>query len=269
MRAGLLILVILFFSCNNRKQGTVAIADSLVTSSDTLQKTTSSEAYAEEQGQKANTDAALAPQIKPIKEPSGIYQTQLPYNDSSKMEQTIQFYANHTYHLQEKFKKDSIVLTKGNWTPSDGFIWLYKDQLAYGRYKWKGNVLQYFDPRYNKSYSMQKLTDIMSNSVWRNKKTQGVVLFGIGNEPFWSVELNKDTVSFLLSEWEEPVKMKREETNQAQDSTIYLARTDSTRLKLIVLPYFCNDGMSEHVYPNKVVVQYNKQTYRGCGVAYQ
>jgi hypothetical protein len=269
MRVALFILVILAISCNNREQESITATDSLVTNADTLQKSISSEAYGEQPEEMPDTVTTITSQRKPVKEPSGIYQTRLPY-DSSELEQTVQFHSNHTYHLQEKFKKDSIVITEGSWTPSDGFIWLYKDQLAYGRYKWKGSVLQYFDPKYNKSYSMQKLTDILSNNVWRNKKAQGVLLFGIGNEPFWSVELsNKDSVSFLLSEWEGPLKMKIDETRLAQDSTIYLAQTDSARLKLIVLPYFCNDGMSDHVYPNKVVVQYNKQTYKGCGVVYR
>jgi uncharacterized membrane protein len=270
MKPGLAFLVILFLSCNNRKQETIATKDSLVTNPDTLQKTTSSEAYAEQSTEKKDTASVITPQVRPIKEPSGIFQTILPYNDSSKLEQIVQFYMNHTYRLQEKFKKDSIVITEGSWTPSDGFIWLYKDQLAYGRYKWKGNILQYFDPKYNKSYSMQKLTDVLTNTVWKNRKAEGIVLFGIGNEPFWSVEFNnKDTISFLLSEWKSPVKMKIDETKLVQDSTIYLAQTDSAKLKLIVLPYFCNDGMSDNVYQNKVVVQYNKQTYKGCGVLYK
>ncbi|HEU4633973.1 MAG TPA: hypothetical protein VFS22_08315 [Flavisolibacter sp.] len=268
MKLGRILLIAIFFSCNNSKQETTTSVDSLVTPADTLQKSTSSEAYAEQP--KRDTTAAVPAQVKPVKEPSGIYQTVLPFNDSARMEQIVQFHKNHTYRLQEKFRKDSIVVTEGSWTPSDGFIWLYKEQLAYGRYKWKGGVLNYFDPKYNKTYVMQKLPDIRDNRAWQNKKAEGIVLFGIGNEPFWSVEFNnKDTISFLLSEWKTPVKLKIAETKRAQDSTIYLAQNDSAQVRLISLPYFCNDGMSDHVYPNKIVVQYNKQTYRGCGVVYQ
>lgn len=268
MKRGLIILTILFFSCHSGKQESSLPADSSVTYTDTLQKSTSSEAYADQP--KRDTPMVVMPRVKPLKEPSGIYQTVLPFNDSSKLEQTVQFNPNHTYRLQEKFKKDSIVLTEGSWTPSDGFIWLYKEQLAYGRYKWKGNVLNYFDPKYNKTYAMQQLTDIRDNRVWQHKKAEGVVLFAVGNEPFWSVEYsNRDTISFLLSEWKTPVKIKIDETKTVQDSTIYTARNDSTQLRLIALPYFCNDGMSDHVYPNKIVVQYNRQTYKGCGVRYQ
>jgi len=270
MKVGLTFLVVLFLSCNNRKQETIATTDSLVTNSDTLQKSTSSEAYAAPPDIKTDTVSVAPSKVKAVKEPSGIYQTIIPYNDSSKLEQIIQFYTNHTYRLQEKFKKDSVVLTEGSWTPSDGFIWLYKDQLAYGRYKWKGEMLQYFDPRYNKTYAMNKLADVLDNKVWKNRKAEGVIFFGIGNEPFWSVEFNnQDTISFLLSEWEAPVKMKIGETKIAKDSTIYTAQNDSARLKLIVLPYFCNDGMSDNSYPNKVQVHYNKQTYNGCGVLYK
>ena len=272
-KVGSVFLAILILSCNNRKEETIASTDSLVTTSDTLERTASSNAYADQPELSSDTLTARKPEAKQVKEPLGIYQAFLPYGDSLKIEQTIQFNKNHTFRLQEKFlnhNKDSMVFAEGTWTPSDGVIWLYKDQLVWGRYKWKGNTLQYFNPQYNKSYPMQQFTSILESAAWKNKKAEGVVLFGIGNEPFWSVEFNKtDTISFLLSEWKNPVKMKIAETKIAGDSTVYTAETDSSKLKLIVLPYFCNDGMSDHVYQNKILVQYNRQTYSGCGVVYR
>lgn len=275
-KAGLVFLIISFAFCNNRKAETITTTDSVSAKADTLQGSASAEAFGNETTKTVVTkDTVAIPKTrsKPIRDPSGIYQGLLPYDDSSKVEQTIRFYNNHTYRLQEQFrpnKKDSIIITEGTWTPSDGFIWLYKEQLAYGRYKWKGDTLLYFNPKYNKTYAMNKLTDVLDNKVWKNKKAEGILLFGIGNEPFWSIEVNnRDTISFLLSEWKNPVKMKLEQTRTAEDSTIYTAQTDSATIKLIVLPYFCNDGMSDNVYQNKVLVQYNKQMYSGCGVLYK
>jgi len=278
-KLGTCILIVFFFSCNNGKQETIATADTTKAASDTLQKTTSENAYAIQPkdadtiaDKSFDTEAAIKPVIEHIRNPSGIYQTVLPYLDSVKIEQTVKFYDNNTYQLQEKFlpEKDSVVITTGTWTPSNGFIWLYNDQVVRGRYKWKGNTLQYFDPPNKKSYSMNKLNDVLDNNVWKNKKAEGVILFGIGNEPFWSVEFNnKDTISFLLSDWTGPVKMKLTRTTNASDTTIYLAQNDSAQLKLMVLPYFCSDGMSDNVYQNKVQVQYNHKTYNGCGVVYK
>jgi hypothetical protein len=259
--------LLFFISCNdNKKDETSVRSDTLTTVSDTLQKTTSAGNYAAQ----ANDDTGLeVPKTPAIKNPSGFYQGVLPYDDTSKMEQTVEFFNNNTFRLQEKYpgKKDSVVITEGTWMPSNGFIWLYKEQIARGRYKWKGDTLQYFSPPSKKTYTMHPLSDVMGNVVWQNKKKEGVLLYAIGNEPFWSVEFNnKDTVSFQLSDWKSPLKIKLTESTTSNDTTFYLAQTDSTQLKIMVLPYFCTDGMSDYVYQNKIQVQYNHQTYKGCGV---
>ena len=108
----------------------------------------------------AVVDDTMSPPLpapKKIKKPSGIYQTTFPYDETSQLEQTIAFYNNYTFQLEEKFiinKKDSIVTTQGNWSPSDGDIWIYKDQVMRGRYIWKGDTLQYLNPRFKKKYSI-------------------------------------------------------------------------------------------------------------------
>jgi len=262
-----------FWACNNNQQQAINNSDTAVMHADILQKITASNAYADEPNITTDTVAIAKPEQESIKDPSGIYRVILPYNDSIKFEQIVKFNNDNTYRLQEKFmpgKKDSLVLSEGTWAPSNGCIWLYKDQVVAGRYKWKGNELQYYDPQYKKTYAMHPLSDIMSNKTWKDRKEQGFVVFGVGNEPFWSVALNNnDTISFRLADWDDAVKMKVSEAKMASDTTVYLAQNDSSKLKLMVLPYFCSDGMSDFIYPNKVQVQYNHQTYRGCGVLYK
>jgi hypothetical protein len=272
MKAWTGILLLFLISCNdNKKAGTTVHTDTVMTSSGTLQKTTSAGNYTARSNQ-PNEDTGLEiPKPPAIKNPSGFYKGLLPYSDTSKMEQTVQFFNNNTYRLQEKYsgKKDSVVITEGTWMPSNGFIWLYKEQVARGRYKWKGDTLQYFNPPTKKTYTMHPLDDVLGNVVWQDKKKEGAVLYAIGNEPFWSVEYdNKDTVSFQLSDWKSPLKLKLTENTTSNDTTFYLAQADSVQLKIMVLPYFCTDGMSDYVYRNKIQVQYNHQTYRGCGVLY-
>lgn len=209
------------------------------------------------------------PPVKKIKRPDGLYQAVL--NVDEKVEQTIAFNSNLTYHLQEKYpdRKDSIVITEGNWAPSDGYIWLYKDQVARGRYKWNGNTLQYYSPLLNKSFDMKRLQDALENIAWRNKGKQGIAMFGIGTEPFWNVELDKrDSLSFLLSEWDSPVKLKANSVFNTKDSVGYSAQNDSVSLKITVYPHFCSDGMSDFTYRKKIKVQFNQQTYFGCATTY-
>lgn len=218
-------------------------------------------------GNDFDTTASLPP-VKTIKKPIGIYQTVLPFD--KKMEQTVIFNKDLTYRLEEKYPvKDSTVITEGNWSPSDGYIWLYKDQIVRARYKWNGDKLQYYSPQLKKSFAMNSLKDIMQNDAWKNKAEQGIIVYGIGNEPFWRIEYdNKDTISFLLADWEHPVKMKMDSSFTTKDSTVYIARKDSAKIHLTVFPYFCNDGMSDFTYRNKIKVQYNQQVYKGCGMIY-
>lgn len=210
------------------------------------------------------------PVAKKIKYPNGIYRTVLPLND--KTEQIVAFNKDFTYQLEEKYigdKKDSIVTIEGNWTPSDGFIWLYKDQVVRGRYKWKGDTLQYYSPLLKKNFAMKPLQDALQTTAWKSKANQGVNFFGIGNEPFWNIELNnRDSLSFLLPEWRQPLRLKIDSSFNDSDANSYIAHNDSVRLLVTIFPHFCSDGMSDFVYRNKVRVQYNQQTYTGCGIAF-
>jgi uncharacterized membrane protein len=222
----------------------------------------------------ANRLAEPAPDLpkpKKIRNPQGIYQTVLP--SEGRLEQTVAFYPDHSYTLEEKYsanKKDSIVLINGTWMPSDGFIWLYKDQVVRARYQWKGDTLAYYSPLSKKNFSMRQLNDILENPVWQKRKNSDLVFSGIGNEPFWNIEFNdKDTVSLLLSEWNQPLKLKVNSTTRSVDSTVFTAGNDSTHIAVTVYPYFCSDGMSDFVYRNKVKVKYNDQVLNGCGVLFR
>jgi len=215
--------------------------------------------------------AIILPIVQKIKSPSGIYGATIPLN--STIEQIVAFNPDLTYQLQEKYfngERDSIVITEGTWVPSDGFIWLYKDQITRGRYKWKGDTLQYCSALLKRNFSMRHLKDAMQNGDWREKSKQGIVAFGAGTEPFWNIEIdNKDSVSFLLSEWDHPLKMKMQSSFKTNDSTSYIAHNDAVHMSVTIFPYFCNDGMSDLTYRNKVRVHYNQQIYNGCGILYK
>src|SRR6476620_1577548 len=277
VKIGSLFSLLFICSCSNHQQDkAVSIhEDSNVTVADTLQGSVSSNSYSAKPADPGSMgmDAPIKAKADQLKSPVGIYRVVFPLEDSMKIEQTVKFYNNKTYQLQERYpgsKKDSMVTIQGTFLPSNGYIWLYQEQVARGRYKWKSDTLQYYDPSYKKSYSMVKLQDVLERDIWQEKKAQGLVLYGVGNEPFWSLEVNSnDTISFRLADWEQAIKLKRKETLSSKDTTDYLAQNDSAQIKLMVLPYFCSDGMSDFTYQNKILVKYNNQTYSGCGVVYK
>jgi uncharacterized membrane protein len=207
------------------------------------------------------TYASYAP--RQIKKPSGIYRLTLPYEGVTLI-QTVAFYSG-TFRLQEEFtdNPDSVTVTEGTWAPSQGFIWLYKDHLVRGRYTWAGDTLQYYSARLKRKFSMTPLTPA-NNKTWQEGKSKGAVLYGIGTEPFWSVEINdRDSIQLNMPDWSAPLRTKLSATDRTDQGTVYTAETDS--LQVTVLPYFCSDGMSDFTYSHKVIVRYKDKVYKGCG----
>jgi uncharacterized membrane protein len=217
-----------------------------------------------------DTSLALSPPPpKPIKSPSGYFRyTQT--EEKTGLEHTIRFHSNHTYHLQQRYRtgeKDSIASEKGTWTPSNGDIWLYKDQVVRGRYRWKGDILHYYQPATKQLHPLQSLPSVMEQPVWKQRAKQQYALFATGTEPFWSVSLSaSDTLSFLLADSAIPVSFKLQEELNENGLLVLKGGQDSVQLTVMVQSGFCSDGMSDFMYPHHVEVQLKGQTYKGCGV---
>ena len=111
---------------------------------------------------------------------------------------------------------------------------------------------------------MTRLTPAGNNAAWQEKRKVGSVLFGVGTEPFWSIEVSKaDTLIFSSPEWTSPFKTRLSQKTQTKDSTVFASATDS--LQVVIYPFFCNDGMSDFVYTNKITVTYKGRVFQGCG----
>lgn len=261
MRSGIFLLCFLYFSC-----GTVPEKkDSAVTFvTDTVAPPSPVITTADTDVNFARDTAVVKPVVrKPVKKPSGTYQFLLPAEDGKKILHTVAFYPG-TFRLQEEYSRDSIVITEGTWAPSRDFIWLYKDQVVWGRYTWKGDTLQYFSPEQKKTYAMYPLTPARDNAVWQTKRKEGQQLYGVGTEPFWSVEITKnDSIIVNMPDWKAPLRVKITEASATDDSAVFRAGSDSVRL--VVHSYFCSDGMSDFLYTKRLELVYRGQTYRGCG----
>ena len=114
---------------------------------------------------------------------------------------------------------------------------------------------------------MQKLSSVLENNVWRNKKKEGIEFFGVGNEPFWSVEIDEQkNISFQLADWSKALVFKPAPPATYDDSIVYQLSSDIASIKITILNQFCSDGMSDNMYEYRVHVRYKGETFRGCGV---
>lgn len=254
---GLLLFSCLLLACNNDSLRTTDIqADSSFT--DTIN-------YA------VNKDSLLLA-TNTIKPPEGIYQGVLPCDGCKGLEQTVYFNPDLTYRLQEvKLGKKGEVpfAVSGTWKPSEGIIWLYKEGVVQARYTWQRDTLVYMDAKTGKRYPMRKLTSAKENDVWHAKGAAGLEFYGVGNEPFWNVEVDEQkSIAFHLAEWSKPQQFKAVAPQATPDSTLYITSNDSVLLRVVIYNTFCSDGMSDFVYAQSVKVLYNGQVYRGCGIKY-
>lgn len=208
--------------------------------------------------------------IRSLASPEGIYQVFLPCSDCKSLQHTIAFYPNRTFRLEEEKwgVHNGLTKTTGSWTLSSDIISLYRDQLLVCQYKWNGHKLSYLQKE--KEYPLNKVAFAGDNETWSKKKSDGVDFFGVGNEPFWNVEIDEQKqIAFQLADWGKPLIFKPTKPSRAADSMIYKTSNDSGMLHVVVYNQFCSDGMSDFVYNSKVKVIYRGNTFNGCGLSYK
>lgn len=280
MRTVYLILCLAVAACtdnNSHTTTTTAVttvkADTIVAAEDTAIQQPEKPVTTATNTEDEKDDIPPPPPYVKTPSPKGIYYALLPCEDCKGIEHIVAFYPNNTYRIEEKkLEADSVqfAVTTGDWKPTDGVIWLYKDQVVKARYSWKGDTLMYLMPSLKKSIALHQMTPITDNEVWQNKKKKDISFFGTGNEPFWSIEIsNKNAITFYLVNSGEPVTFLPTEPVRSKDSIVYHIQNDSTTLRAVIYHQFCSDGMSDFIYNEKVSVQYNGQTFNGCGMLYK
>lgn len=198
-----------------------------------------------------------------ITEPEGVYQSAL----SKGWRHTVAFYPNHTYRLEEEQGKDT-ARSRGTWKPTNGTIYLYRDQLLTGQYRWRNDTLLYISGR--SQTPLQKISSAEQNDVWKKKGGQGLEFFGIGTEPFWNIEVDEQRyIDLHLAEWEKPMRFKPSRRITSGDSIVYNTSNDTATLSITIYNRFCSDGMSDYLYPNRVRIIFGNRVFDGCGLVYR
>ncbi len=197
--------------------------------------------------------------------PQGAYQGMYPCKGCEGIQQTILFTPDKKYRLEELTWGKSPIpkKTEGIWERKNGMIWMYQNGRA---------PLKFFlrkDSLFTDSlqYALVKRELAVLNPSWKQKQIEGIDFIGIGNEPFWSLDIdNEKMILFKMSDWKKPVIFPIEKPSLTKDSTFYNLSSESGPLRVTVFPQFCSDGMSDFLYQYKVVVKYKGSTYKGCGV---
>jgi uncharacterized membrane protein len=245
-------LLALCLACNQQAKEEPLPVDSAATNGTQVNDTTS-------QG----PDTPLPPPSA-LPPPQGAYRVVLPGG----LEHTLAFYPGRRYRLEErKGFKAPATKTEGEWSASGNDLLLYKEEAVVGKYRWQGDTLVYLLG--GKEHRLERLMSAMDNDVWRAKKKEGIEFFGVGNEPFWNVEVDEQkSIAFHLAEWTRPLAFPPAKPQARGDSIVYNTANDSTTLHVVIYHTFCSDGMSDYNYDQKVKVLYNGRLYNGCGLLF-
>ena len=88
-----------------------------------------------------------------------------------------------------------------------------------------------------------------------------------GNEPFWSVRLDGDTLVFSTPEDQAGRTLKGRRVPSLV-GIVYMGTDDAGReFNLDIQPGECSDGMSDNTYQHVSTFIYGETTYRGCAEA--
>lgn len=109
--------------------------------------------------------------------------------------------------------------------------------------------------------------------VAEKSKEPSLVFFkGVGNEPFWGIEISNDSIKFTSPEKENNLAFAYEKPNKAMDANVVLYRVkkDSLELEFTIQQGKCSDGMSDKVHNYSVKGSLKRgnakeQLLNGCG----
>lgn len=206
--------------------------------------------------------------------PSGAYQGVFPCKGCEGVQQTIVFKDDKSYRQEQiVWSKNSMPETsEGTWKLKDGKIELSQNsKTAVILIKRKDTLfginINGVPVNDSSKYMLTKRKLASINPAWDKKRSEGIDFAGLGNEPFWNLEIdNEKFILFKLAEWKKPVIAPVEKPVTNKDSIFYDIKKDSTRWTITIFPQFCSDGMSDYLYQYKVNINYKGALYKGCGI---
>ena len=180
-----------------------------------------------------------------------------------------------TYRLEETYSKknDRSFRTNDSWKMDKGKIILNDSNEVRLSFLVDGKKLWQLDHAGNRisgnlgdKYVLTR-KEMANNKTLKEKADAGIDFIGYGNEPFWSLEIDKgNTITFNRPDMKMPASTAYAEPNTSNGIREYHIQTEAAKLDIVISPQFCSDGMSDFLYEYKVTLQYNGKNYSGCGI---
>jgi uncharacterized membrane protein len=208
--------------------------------------------------------------------PSGFYQGILPCKDCEGLQRTIAFSTDGRFKMEElsRGKGTPAKSTEGVWKNETGKFVLYLNSKAISKYKLVKDSLINIETSgiriadsLSRQYVLFKKNTAPENPSWVKRRSEGIDIVGNGNEPSWSIEIDREKLILFRVAMEKPIIVPIEKPKITKDSTIYSIVTETgSVLKVSLSSRFCSDGVGDHLYEHKMTVWYKEKMYKGCGV---
>jgi uncharacterized membrane protein len=222
-----------------------------------------------------NTVSTKAVETDPLAvKTAGLYNGYVPCADCEGIITFLLLNPDMTYRLEETYyKKDNkVFLTKGSWKTDNGKIILYDGNEVKLNYLVDGDKLWQLDHEGNRisgnlgdKYVLAR-KEKADNKVLKEKTNAGIDFVAHGNEPFWSLEIDKgNTITFNRPDMKMPASVPYTEPSVVNNIRQYHIESEATKLDITISSAFCSDGMSDFIYEYKVDLTYNGKKYSGCG----
>jgi uncharacterized membrane protein len=206
---------------------------------------------------------------------SGYYEGVFPCTDCQGIQQKLLILAGNKVRTEEtKMGTNAAPLSAdGSWRLDDSLltvsaggksmVYYYQDSLLVVRDSAAGQRLG----REAAQYRLHKKALGSGNKAWMKKAATGTDFLALGTEPFWSLEIDADTIiSFIRADNKVPLNVPYMNPTVGGNTKIFKVNSSATQLTVTVSNEFCSDGMSDTWYEYAVTVVHNDTTYKGCGV---
>ena len=208
---------------------------------------------------------------------NGYYTGIISCADCEAILQTLLLTPDHHFHLKEQYINDNSapIITEGNWRNESGNIFLEVQGSPYGHYAFEDSILVMLDKNDKKitgklvdNNHLKKSWIGRENKAWNRMKKDGVDFLIVGNEPFWSLTIDKTgKIIFTLADRaDKPDTFSYAAPEIIKGNWVYQLSSNVSQIKILIRQDFCSDGMSDNWYEYSAEVTYNGETYKGCGV---
>lgn len=205
----------------------------------------------------------------------GFYRTNLPCKGCDSIQHTTALYEGGTF-LTEKVelgKNQPPLLIRGIIEQDDQLLKLKSGDISIYLYKRIGQQLYLATRAANgkeTKYLLKRIHSPLANKAWQEKKEKAVKFFGVGNEPFWNVEIDSaNNVQLKMADWLKPVQLSTTTTSSGAETITFNGTYKGSKVGIQILHRFCSDGMSDYLYDRSVNVKYRDHNLTGCGAFFR